>query len=190
MIVIDTPEGTQSFRVEMIFATIGDDFVIGDEKGLVWRYPADMRLFRRLTLGKHVVMGYKTFETMNCKPLPNRHCYVMTRQAREAVEGVTFVASREELLEKLKGVTNLITVIGGASVYDLFFDHCDTIYHSVIPPIFARNGFDEKSPGLIHLPINLQRLLHELVGPRQNSEVNKISMDMAHGGKVWIYDFS
>jgi dihydrofolate reductase len=69
-----------------------DNGVIGRDGGLPWHLPADLKHFKRLTVGKPVVMGRKTFESIG-KPLPGRHNIVLTRSDWTA-EGVTVVPNR------------------------------------------------------------------------------------------------
>lgn len=95
-----------------------DNGVIGRANALPWHLPADLRHFKRLTLGKPVVMGRKTFESIG-RPLPGRHNIVLTRDPSWRADGVTLVwtladavaaAARDPSVEE-------IMIIGGAAVY-------------------------------------------------------------------------
>src|SRR5580765_8819645 len=66
-------------REVILIAAVGPNMVIGDAQKLPWSLPRDMRLFRRLTVGQPVVMGRKTFESLNSRPLPRRRNIVVTR---------------------------------------------------------------------------------------------------------------
>lgn len=89
-----------------------DNGVIGKDNALPWRIPADLAHFKRLTLGKPVVMGRRTFESIS-KPLPGRENIVLTRDPGWRAEGVTAAAT---LAEALAGKTE-VAIIGGAQVY-------------------------------------------------------------------------
>ena len=86
--------------------------VIGKDNALPWRIPADLQHFKRRTLGKPVVMGRRTFESIG-KPLPGRENIVLTRDRDWRPEGVTIAAT---LAEALSGRVE-VAIIGGAQVY-------------------------------------------------------------------------
>ena len=95
-----------------------DNGVIGRDNALPWRLPADLAHFKRLTVGKPVVMGRRTYESIG-KPLPGRHNIVLTRSDWRA-DGVTVVPNLAEAVAaagldpRLHGT---VMVIGGAQVY-------------------------------------------------------------------------
>ena len=90
-----------------------DNGVIGRDNALPWRIPADLAHFKRLTLGKPIVMGRRTFESIG-RPLPGRLNIVLTRDPNWQAEGVTVAAG---LAEVLAGDVPEIAIIGGAQVY-------------------------------------------------------------------------
>jgi len=96
-----------------------DNGVIGRDGGLPWHLPADLKHFKRLTVGKPVVMGRKTFESIG-KPLPGRHNIVLTRSDWTA-EGVTVVPNLAEAVAAAglqQGARpEEIMIIGGAGVF-------------------------------------------------------------------------
>lgn len=156
--MLKNPSG-KAIRVEMVMATMFGN-VLGDQDGLIWNCPVDMLLFRAITYGRVLVMGYKTFETMGCKALPGRKCYVMTHKKIEnTIENVTFVSSIRELTEKLVDETVAVTVIGGASIYEYFWTSTDKLYRVEIDPAYVKAGIDyeEHKPGLVYVPINIQQ---------------------------------
>ncbi len=97
-----------------------DNGVIGRDGGMPWHLPADLRHFKRLTVGKPVVMGRKTFEAIG-KPLPGRHNIVLTRSAGWTADGVTVVPNLAEAVAAAglqQGARpEEIMIIGGAAVY-------------------------------------------------------------------------
>ncbi len=72
--------------------------VIGNNNALPWYLPEDLRYFKRVTMGKPIIMGRKTFESIG-RPLPGRTNIVITRNTRLQVEGVKVVYSLDEALE-------------------------------------------------------------------------------------------
>lgn len=96
-----------------------DNGVIGRDNALPWHLPADLRHFKRLTVGKPVVMGRRTFESIG-KPLPGRHNIVLTRGGWRA-EGVTVVPNLAEAIAAAgmdpRARAEEVMVIGGAAVY-------------------------------------------------------------------------
>lgn len=88
--------------------------VIGRDNRLPWHIPADLAHFRRLTMGKPVVMGRRTFESIG-KPLPGRHNIVLTRGAGWAAPGVTVAADLGTALAAADAPE--VMIIGGAGVF-------------------------------------------------------------------------
>ena len=110
--------------------------VIGRDNGMPWHLPDDLRHFKALTLGRHLLMGRRTFESIG-RPLPGRTTLVLTRAADFAPDGVTVVRSVEQALEvaRAAGAAELV-IGGGAQVYQLAMPHVQRIYltriHAVI----------------------------------------------------------
>jgi dihydrofolate reductase len=100
--------------------------VIGRDGGLPWHLPDDLRYFKRITTGKPVIMGRRTFESIG-RPLPERHNIVITRDPNYVAEGCDVVSSIGEALE-LTGDADEVMVIGGGQVYRDFMPHADRIY--------------------------------------------------------------
>ncbi len=94
--------------------------VIGVDGRLPWHLPADLRRFKALTVGKPVIMGRKTFESIG-KPLPGRHNIVLTGTADWHAEGVTVASNLAEAIAAAgldpRARASEIMVIGGARVY-------------------------------------------------------------------------
>jgi len=101
--------------------------VIGIDNGMPWRLPAEMAHFRRSTLGKTVLMGRKTFESLGGKPLKDRRNVILTRNAGFAAEGCETVDGIEEALQRYASGENELVVIGGAEVYKLFLPHAEKL---------------------------------------------------------------
>lgn len=120
----DRPESTRSrFRA---VAAMAENRVIGKDNQLPWHLPEDFRWFKRLTLGSCVVMGRKTFESLN-GALPKRRNIVLSTSLTEAPEGAELAGSVEEVL-KMTADEPTVFIIGGAEVYRLFIDHCGQFF--------------------------------------------------------------
>ena len=100
--------------------------LIGRDNALPWRLPADLKQFKAITLGKPVIMGRKTYESIG-KPLPERHNIVVTRNAAYAAPGCTVVTSVDAALAAA-GAAPEVMVIGGAQLYAAFLPRAQRIY--------------------------------------------------------------
>ncbi len=112
-------------RVSLV-AAVAQNGVIGRDGELPWRLPGDLRYFKALTLGKPVVMGRKTWESIG-RPLPDRRNVVITRSPEYAADGAEVVSSPEAALSLLAGEAEVM-VIGGEAVYRAFLDRATRIY--------------------------------------------------------------
>jgi dihydrofolate reductase len=95
--------------------------VIGKDGAMPWHLSADLKRFKAITVGKPVVMGRKTFESIG-KPLPGRQNIVLTRDASWAADGVTVVPNLAEAIAAAgldPRVRGHIMIIGGAEIYAL-----------------------------------------------------------------------
>lgn len=102
-----------------------DNDVIGRDNALPWHLPADLAQFKRLTLGKPILMGRRTFESIG-RPLPGRRNLVMSRSGFSA-PGVETVRSVEEALQLVAGEPELAN-IGGAEVFRIALPRTDRVY--------------------------------------------------------------
>ena len=103
--------------------------VIGRDNALPWRLPADLKRFKRLTMGHHILMGRKTYESIG-KPLPGRVSVVLTRQrGYEAPEGVRVVGELDEAIEVARQAGDEEAfVVGGSQIYALALPRIDRLY--------------------------------------------------------------
>lgn len=98
--------------------------VIGKDGDLPWRLPADLKRFKSLTIGKPMIMGRKTFESLPGL-LPGRRHIVLTRHDEFAAEGAEIAHSAKEALA-IAGDGH-VSIIGGAAIYDVFLPEADRI---------------------------------------------------------------
>jgi len=112
-------------RVSLVVA-MSRNRVIGRDNDLPWRLPNDLLHFKALTLGKPIVMGRKTFQSIG-RPLPQRTNIVLTRDPAYQAPGCTVCASLEDAL-RLVSQEPEVMIIGGAAIYRLALPRADRIY--------------------------------------------------------------
>ncbi len=108
-------------------AAMSQNRVIGRDQCLPWHLPEELQWFRQTTLHQTLVMGRKTFESMGCRPLPDRTTYVLTKQPIKKA-GVFTIANLQQLPASIKTVW----ICGGATVYAQFLPQCVELLLSVI----------------------------------------------------------
>ena len=119
-----------------IIVAVSDDWGIGRNNDLLWNIPEDLRRFKRLTTGKTIIMGKKTWESLPKKPLPNRKNVVITDIPDEQIEGAVMAYSIPDAVNKCEGGEESF-IIGGGSIYRQFMPLADRLYithvHSKTP---------------------------------------------------------
>lgn len=114
--------------ISIIVAT-SKNGIIGKDNAMPWHLPQDLSYFYKMTVGKNIVMGRKTFQSIG-NPLPKRNNIILTRDTSYVVSGCTIIHSIEEILKL--GCSEEIMVIGGGEIYQMFLPYTDTIYHTLI----------------------------------------------------------
>ncbi len=99
-----------------IIAAIGTNNELGKDNNLIWHLPADLKRFKKLTVGHHIIMGRKTFESIGI-PLPNRTTVIITRDKNYKVQDCITVNSLDEALQVSKK-DKTPYIIGGAQIYN------------------------------------------------------------------------
>jgi dihydrofolate reductase len=112
--------------------------VIGVDNRMPWHLSADLKRFRRITMGKPIIMGRRTHESIG-RPLPGRKNIVLTGAPDYRAEGCTVVHSPEEALREAAGEEAM--VIGGSAVYREFLPKADRLYLTLIHRIFPGDTF-------------------------------------------------
>ncbi|HHQ4679098.1 type 3 dihydrofolate reductase [Aeromonas veronii] len=114
-------------KISMI-AAMAHDRVIGKDNQMPWHLPADLAHFKRVTLGKPVLMGRKTFESIG-RPLPGRRNLVISRNPGYQADGIEVVGSVEAALALLAGSSvEELMVIGGGHLYAEMLPSADCLY--------------------------------------------------------------
>ena len=111
---------------------VADNGVIGRAGTLPWHLPDDLRHFKALTMGKPVLMGRRTFESIG-RALPGRRNLVLTRSASGAAApaGIEYVGSLEQA-RALSAEATELCVIGGAAVFALALPHASRVYMTAV----------------------------------------------------------
>jgi dihydrofolate reductase len=112
--------------IALVYA-VSRNGVIGLDGGLPWRLPSDLKHFKAVTMGKPVIMGRKTWDSLPKKPLPGRPNIVVTRHRNWQADGA-LVAHDAEAAITLAGDAPEICVIGGAEIFKAFLPKASRIY--------------------------------------------------------------
>ncbi|AQS37842.1 dihydrofolate reductase [Shewanella psychrophila] len=112
-------------KIAMI-AAMANNRVIGKDNQMPWHLPEDLKHFKAMTLGKPIVMGRKTYESIG-RALPGRLNIVISRQDNLSIAGVTCVTSFESAIEAADGCEELV-VIGGGQLYASLLSKADKLY--------------------------------------------------------------
>ena len=129
--------GRDEFRVTLI-AALDRANAIGRDKDLPWRLPDDLKRFKALTLGKPVLMGRKTAQSLG-RALPGRLNLVMTHSGQVPFEGMQAVASLQAAIDaaQASGAAEL-SVIGGGDIFALALPHADMLYLTHVDTVVER----------------------------------------------------
>lgn len=140
-------------RISLIVA-MDEGLVIGSEGGMPWHLPADLKFFKSVTMGKPLIMGRATWESIG-KPLPGRTNIVVTTNPAYQAPGCRVAGSIDEALAIAReGNSEEVMIIGGGRIYEQTLDRADRIYLTRIGahlvgdtyfPVFDRDEWQEVS---------------------------------------------
>lgn len=121
-----------------LIVAIANDNIIGKNNSLIWHISDDLKRFKKITFGKKMIMGRKTFESLP-GVLPNREHIILTRDKNYTVdsEQVTIEYDFDSVLKKHSQSDDEVFIIGGAEIYTQFMPHCNKLYLTKI-----NNSFD------------------------------------------------
>jgi dihydrofolate reductase len=128
----------ETMKISAIVA-MSENRVIGKNNRLPWHLPADLKHFKTITMGKPVLMGRKTFDSIG-RPLPGRLNIIITRDTNYSVPGCVVVHSIDDAIAKA-GNYDEIFVIGGAELFQQMFSRIQTIYLTIIHENFDGDAF-------------------------------------------------
>ena len=135
-----------------IIVAMDKNRVIGKGDTLPWHISSDLKNFKKITMGKPIVMGRKTHESIG-RPLPGRENIILTRDKTYQAEGCTVLNSMDEILEHCKDIEEVM-ITGGSEIYKLTLGQASHLYltevHTEIEgdtyfPEFNRNEWKEIS---------------------------------------------
>ena len=125
-----------------IVVAMDDNRLIGSKNQLPWHLPADLAYFKKLTTGKSILMGRKTYDSIG-RPLPNRRNIVITRNSNISIPGCEVVSSIDHALELTKDDLEVM-VIGGASLCEQLLPKINRLYITKIDGVFEGDVFFPK----------------------------------------------
>ncbi|RUA06478.1 MAG: dihydrofolate reductase [Flavobacteriia bacterium] len=123
----------------IIIAAIARNNALGKDNQLIWHLPADLKRFKKITSGHHVIMGRKTYESLG-KPLPNRTNIVISRNKDYTAEGCIVRNSLEEAVESAKNDSSPF-ILGGAEIYKQGIEFADILDLTFIHHDFEADAF-------------------------------------------------
>ncbi len=122
-----------------IIAAIADHCVIGLNNTLPWHLPEDLKRFRALTMGHHIIMGRKTFDSLG-RLLPGRTTVIVSRQPDYQIEGAIVCSSLPEAVKACAGDEEVF-IIGGAEIYRAALPMADRMYLTEIHEEFSADAW-------------------------------------------------
>lgn len=142
--------------------------IIGVNGKIPWKLPEDMKRFKQLTMGHHLIMGRATYESIG-RPLPGRTTIVLSRGrsglSKEYPKGVVLAGSLNEALTMLENDDDEAFICGGAQVYNEAMSLCNRMYLTVIERDFEGDTRFDYNPLSEH-----GRVWRQVVGERSNFE--------------------
>jgi len=122
-----------------IIAAVAKNNALGKNNDLIWHLPADLKRFKEITLGHHIIMGRKTFESLG-KPLPNRTTIIITRNPDYIAPGCIVV---NELTAAIKAAAEDENpyILGGAEIYKQAMSYADILDLTLVHESFDADAF-------------------------------------------------
>lgn len=114
-----------------LIAAMSENRVIGKDNDLPWHLPKDLKHFKGLTKGHHIIMGRRTFESMGNKPLPHRTNIIVTRQKDFRAPGCIVVHNLEDAIRKAENDSRPF-IVGGGKIYQQALAYADSIELTVV----------------------------------------------------------
>lgn len=122
-----------------IIAAVAENKALGKDNQLIWHLPADLKRFKQVTLGHHIIMGRKTFESLG-KPLPKRTTIIITRNKDYKQEGCIVVNSLPEAIKAAATDENPY-ILGGAEIYKQALEIADKLDLTFVHHSFEADAF-------------------------------------------------
>ena len=125
-----------------IIAAVGKNGELGKDNDLIWHLPNDLKRFKKVTAGHHVIMGRKTYESLG-KPLPNRTNIVISRNPNFQANGCVVVHSLQQAIEAAKADSNPY-ILGGAEIYKQAIEIADVLDITLVDAALNADAFFPK----------------------------------------------
>ena len=122
-----------------IIAAMDRNRLIGNENQLPWHLPADLAHFKQVTMGKPIIMGRKTYESIG-RPLPGRTNIVLTRSSDFSAECVLTANTLEQALNHVSAEEEVM-IIGGSTIYELALPRADRLYLTYVEDSFEGDAW-------------------------------------------------
>jgi dihydrofolate reductase len=124
-----------------IIVAVAENLAIGKDNKLLWHLPSDLKFFKNKTMGHHIIMGRKTYESIG-KALPGRVSVIVTRNKEYKVEDCVVVHSLKEAIDFAKSEKEMEAfVIGGAELINESLEFADKIYLTEVKESFEADVF-------------------------------------------------
>lgn len=111
-----------------LVAAVGNGGELGYHNNLIWKIKEDLDFYKDLTMGKNIIMGRKTLESMPLKALEGRHPIVLTSQNLDVCSSVETFHNINTLLNYIEDTGKEFIVVGGATIYEQLLPYTDTMY--------------------------------------------------------------
>jgi len=125
-----------------LIVAFDENRLIGKNNALPWHLPADLKHFKNITMGHHMIMGRKTYESIG-KPLPGRVTVIVTRQKDFVAEGCIVVNSLEQAIDHCRNEEEIF-VIGGAQIFEYAMPLANRLYITQIHHKFEGDTYFEE----------------------------------------------
>lgn len=126
-----------------IIAAMDKNRLIGQQGKIPWDLPADLKYFKKTTMGSPVIMGRKTFESIG-SPLPGRRNIILTRNKNYTAKKCEIINSQKEVLNMFLNNDEEAFIIGGAEIYQLFLNYSKKLYLTIIEQQFSGDTYFPK----------------------------------------------
>ncbi|MCK9618490.1 MAG: dihydrofolate reductase [Lentimicrobiaceae bacterium] len=123
-----------------VIVAIAQNYAIGKNNQLLWHLSADLKYFKKLTSGKTVIMGKKTYESLPVQPLPNRRSIIISDNPDDCFGGCIMASSIEDAVSKCN-LQEESFIIGGGSIYHQFMPLADRLYITWVYKDFDADTF-------------------------------------------------
>lgn len=129
-----------------LIAAIGENRELGYKKELLWHIREDLMFYKKMTMGKNIIMGRVTLESMPKSALIGRHPIVLTSSSIRDDDKIKYFNDIDKLLDEISNSKEEYMVVGGAAIYKQFIEYVDTMYLTTIydsTPVLADCYFPE-----------------------------------------------